>query len=47
MIDPEYYGLVEIIVGGVIVLGFGFWQLWDLKREKRKREADDDRERRD
>lgn len=45
MIDPKYYGLVEIIVGAIFVLGFGFWQLWDLRREKRKREAEEERER--
>lgn len=39
MIDPQYYGLVEIIVGAVIVLGIGFWQLWGLRKLERERKA--------
>lgn len=33
MIDPKYYGLVELIVAGVIVLGLGGWQLWTVRHD--------------
>ena len=26
----------EVIVSAVVPLGFGFWQLWSLRREKRR-----------
>lgn len=43
MIDPQYYGLVEIVVGAAIVLGIGFWQLWGLRKlEKDRKERRDD-----
>ena len=31
MIDPEYYGLVELVLTGTIVLGFAFYQLWTVR----------------
>ena len=33
MIDPAYYGLVEIVFTGAVVLGFAFWQLRSVSRE--------------
>ncbi len=44
MIDPRYYGLVEIIAGGVIVLGLAFWQLWSLRKLEKAREREKDEE---
>jgi hypothetical protein len=26
-------GWIEIVFGGVVALGFGFWQLWSVNRE--------------
>jgi hypothetical protein len=36
--NADLLGLIELflVFGGV--LGFGFWQLYDLKREKRRSE---------
>jgi hypothetical protein len=31
MIDPHYYGLVELLLSGAIVLGLGAWQLWQVR----------------
>lgn len=28
--------LIEIVFGAAVVFGFGFYQLWSLKREARK-----------
>ena len=36
--DAKYYGIVELALTGALVLGFGFWQLWSLRRDK----SDDD-----
>lgn len=36
MIDPRYYGLVELVLIGAGVLAFGGWQLWDYRRYKRR-----------
>ncbi len=30
MIDPKYYGLVEMGFTGAVVLGFAFWQLYSV-----------------
>jgi hypothetical protein len=30
VIDPRYYGLVEMGFTGAVVLGFAFWQLWSV-----------------
>ena len=27
---------IEMVLSAVICLGFGFWQLWSLRREKRR-----------
>lgn len=43
MIDPRYYGLVELVIFGAIALGIGFWQLWSVSRDlKRGRDKDPD-----
>lgn len=43
MIDPHYYGLIELIIVGALALGFGGWQLWSVNRElKRGRDKDAD-----
>lgn len=38
-------GWIEIVFGGIVALGFGFWQLWSINREiakdKEKAAADD------
>jgi len=44
MIDPKYYGLVEIVAGGVIVLGLAFWQLWGLRKLEKERERKRDKD---
>jgi hypothetical protein len=31
MIDPKYYGLIELVLFGVVVLGFAGWQLWSVR----------------
>ncbi|WP_448586472.1 hypothetical protein [Thermaurantiacus sp.] len=31
MIDPKFYGLVELVLSGVIVLGLAGWQLWSVR----------------
>lgn len=41
MIDPKYYGLVELVLVTFGVLAFGGWQLWSLRRDKRRAEARD------
>ena len=43
MIDPRYYGLIEMGFTGAVVLGFAIWQLVSVHREigrdKRSEEA--------
>ena len=41
MIDPKYYGLIELLLVGGIALGFGVWQLWSVNRELRRGTDDD------
>lgn len=31
MIDPKYYGLIEMGFTGAVVLGLAFWQLWSVR----------------
>lgn len=31
MIDPNYLGVIELLITGVVVLGFGAWQLWSVR----------------
>lgn len=42
MIDPRYYGLIELVLVMALVLGFGIWQLRSVNRalEQSRREAD-------
>ena len=37
--NPDYTGLIELVLIFGAVIGFGVWQLWSLKREKVKDEA--------
>jgi hypothetical protein len=34
--DERYYGLAKLLLFGVLAVGFGFQQLWSLKRAKEK-----------
>lgn len=36
MIDPKYYGLVELVLVTGAVLAFGAWQLLSLRRDARR-----------
>jgi hypothetical protein len=31
MIDPKYYGIVELVIFGTVVLLFAGWQLWTVR----------------
>lgn len=44
MIDPRYYGLVELVLVMALVLGFAFWQLRELKQLEKQRRAEDQRD---
>lgn len=33
MIDSNALGLIELILTGAIVLGFGGWQLWTVRHD--------------
>ena len=35
--DPKYYGVIEIGFTAAVVLGLGFWQLWSLRRDEKRR----------
>ena len=40
MIDPDKIGLIEMAFTALLVLGFGFWQLWSVRDAgKPKRDA--------
>jgi hypothetical protein len=43
-VDPQYYGVVEMLFSFGVVLAFGFWQLWSVSKAKKARL---ERERRD
>jgi hypothetical protein len=48
MIDPRYYGLIELVIFGALALGVGFWQLRSVDRElKRSREEAEKQDRPD
>jgi hypothetical protein len=48
MIDPRYYGLIELLIFAAIALGFGFWQLRSVNRDlKRSREEAEKKDRSD
>jgi len=42
MIDPRYYGLIELVLVMALVLGFGLWQLRSVNRAlaESRREAE-------
>lgn len=31
--NPHYYGIVEMVFTGVVVLGLALWQLWSVNRD--------------
>ena len=37
--DPRYYGLVEMLLAFAPILAFAFWELYSLRRDKRKLDA--------
>ena len=39
--DSKYYSLIEMSLAFGPVLAFAIWELYSLKRDKRKREASD------
>lgn len=44
MIDPRYYGLIELLLVGAMALGIGIWQLVSVNREigrDRQKPSDD------
>lgn len=45
MIDPKYYGLVELVLVAGLALGFGVWQLRSVNKalaeSRRDAEAED------
>jgi hypothetical protein len=41
MIDPHYYGLVELVVVGALALGIGAWQLRSVNRDIKRREEEE------
>lgn len=46
MIDPAYYGLIELLLVGATALGLGIWQLVSVRREiARDRETSEERAR--
>lgn len=44
--NPDNYGLVEMVFVLALALGFGGWQLWsvnrDIAKDKAKKVAEDD-----
>lgn len=47
MIDPKYYGLIELVLFGALAIGFGVWQLRGLKKLEREREREQEAGRRE
>lgn len=43
MIDPKYYGLIELVIFGAIALGIGFWQLRSVNRDIARSKAEAER----
>lgn len=39
--SDHLFGLVELVFVFVVVIGFGVWQLYSLKRHSRRRDDDD------
>lgn len=42
MIDPKYYGLIELTLFGVVVLGFALWQLWSVRDAGKSKDPPED-----
>lgn len=42
MIDPKYYGLIEMAVFGIVVLGFAGWQLWSVRDAGKSKDSPGD-----
>ncbi|WP_448502888.1 hypothetical protein [Sphingomonas sp.] len=44
MIDPRYYGLIELLLVGAMAMGLGIWQLVSINRsiarDREKRSED-------
>ena len=38
--NPHYYGIVEMVFTGAVVLGLAVWQLWSVGREQAKDRAE-------
>ena len=38
--NPHYYGIVEMVFTGVVVLGLAVWQLWSIGREQARDRID-------
>ncbi len=36
--DDSWFGLIELLLVGAACLGFGFQQLWSLRRDRLRRE---------
>jgi len=47
VIDPKYYGLIELLVFGAIALGIGFWQLYSVNRDIARSKADAEAQRKE
>jgi hypothetical protein len=44
MIDPRYYGLIELLLVGAMAMGLGIWQLVSVNRSiarDREKRSDD------
>ncbi len=37
--NPHYYGIVEMVFTGAVVIGLAVWQLWSVRREQAKDRA--------
>ncbi|MDX2264203.1 MAG: hypothetical protein NW215_04465 [Hyphomicrobiales bacterium] len=38
--DPKWYGAIDLAFVFAPVLAFAAWELWSLRRDKRRREAE-------
>jgi hypothetical protein len=44
MIDPKYYGIIEMAFFAIVVLGFGAWQLWTVRDTRPSKPEDSPRD---
>ncbi len=44
MIEPRYYALIELLIFGAFALGIGFWQLWSVNRDIKRREKEQEKD---